>query len=141
MKTTRWNRGVVVLGLSLLWNGWLLTAAKAQTAGQEAATARVVVYRPYKFTGLPMQYALLQDSLELGRLRNGRYLTSTVPAGMVTLRSHVVGILWPVQRERVLRFPAQAGATYYVQTDVSWWMTTMTMAVVPADFAEAQLRQ
>ncbi|WP_208308308.1 hypothetical protein [Hymenobacter defluvii] len=52
-----------------------------------------------------------------------------------------MGALWPVQRERVLRFPAQAGATYYVQTDVSWLMSTLTMAVVPAAFAEAQLRQ
>jgi hypothetical protein len=128
------------------WVGWaavgtLLALIGGPAAGQVAPTARLVVYRPYQFTGLPMDFMLLQDSRELCRLRNGRYVTTTVPAGVVTLRSHVVGVLWPVQRERVLRFPAQAGATYYVQTDVSWLMTTLTMAVVPAAFAQAQLGQ
>jgi hypothetical protein len=133
MKTKQWVGRVGALGLFV----WPAPPASAQAA----TTARLVVYRPYEFTGLPMVFLLWQDEQELCRLRNGRYITTTVPAGMVTLRSHVVGFLWPVQRERVLRFPAQAGATYYVQTDASTLMTTLTMALVPAAFAQEQLGQ
>lgn len=135
MNKKPWVGGIGVLGLPFA----LIGSPTAATV-QAAPTARLVVYRPYEFTGLPLDFLLFQDRRELCRLRNGRYVTCPVPAGMITLRSHVVGFWWPVQRERVLRFPAQAGATYYVRTDASWPMTTLTMALVPAAFAQAQLR-
>jgi hypothetical protein len=77
-----------VMGFLLPLIGW-----PATVAAQAAATARLVVYRPYAFTGLPMPFLLWQDSYALCRLRNGRSVTATVPAGIVTLRSHVVGLL------------------------------------------------
>ena len=90
MNTKQGYSGALVL--LLVYSSWPTTPAIAQTA----ATAQVVVYRPYEFTGLPMYFALFSDRQPLARLRNGRYVSCTVPAGMVTLRSHVVGFLWPV---------------------------------------------
>jgi len=106
----------------------------------QAATAKVVLYRPSKLFSFGINYGIYHEGQELCRLSNRRYLVTTVPAGIVTLRSHVVGYGF-IKRERVLRFPAQAGETYYVQANPLYFADALDMAVVPADYAKDRLRR
>lgn len=76
-------------------SAWALSLAglfgtASPATAQAGPTACLVVYRPYAFTGLPMNFLLWQDRQALCRLRNSHYVTTTVPVGLVTLRSRVV---------------------------------------------------
>jgi len=130
MKTKLLGCFVVVLGVVLL-------SAVSVTA-QSAATATVVVYRPNKLFSWNVNYDFFNETRELCRLGKGRYMITTVPAGMVTLRSHISGFfVWPLKTDSVLRFAAKAGETYFVQTDIMGY----NMGLAPADYARTHLQR
>ncbi|UOQ67119.1 hypothetical protein [Hymenobacter volaticus] len=130
MKTKLLHCFVVALGVVLL--------SAVSAAAQPAATATVVVYRPNKLFSWNVNYDFFNDTRALCRLGKGRYMITTVPAGMVTLRSHISGFfVWPLKTDSVLRFAAKAGETYFVQTDILGY----NMGLAPADYARTHLRR
>ncbi|UOG75847.1 hypothetical protein MTX78_04425 [Hymenobacter tibetensis] len=130
MKTKLLHCFVAVLGIVLL--------SATSTTAQSAATATVVVYRPNKLFSWNVNYDFFNDTRELCRLGKGRYMITTVPAGMVTLRSHVSGFfVWPLKTDTILRFAAKAGETYFVQTDIMGY----NMGLAPAEYARTCLQR
>jgi hypothetical protein len=112
----------------------------ASALAQSPAVATVVLYRPFKVFGIGINYGIYHEGQEVCRLSNRRYLVMTVPTGMVTLRSHVVGYGF-IKRDRILKFPAQPGAVYYVQTNPQYLADVLDMAIVPAEYAKGRLQR
>ncbi|WP_375437360.1 hypothetical protein [uncultured Hymenobacter sp.] len=130
MKTKLVHCFVVVLGVMLL--------STVSAAAQSVATATIVVYRPNKLFSWNVNYDFFNDTRELCRLGKGRYMITTVPAGMVTLRSHISGFfVWPLKTDSILRFAAKAGETYFVQTDILGY----NMGLAPAHYAKTRLQR
>jgi hypothetical protein len=115
-----------------------LTAGVA-TAQEAPATARVVVYRPFKYFGRGVNYRLWLADQEVCRLSNRRTLHLTVPAGPVALRSRYQDFLsrYP---ERTLTLNAEAGQTYYVRADAGFWRTVLDLTAVDAATGQNALK-
>ncbi|MBO0357460.1 hypothetical protein J0X19_05850 [Hymenobacter sp. BT186] len=115
----------------------LPSLALAQTP---AATAKVVMYRPFKLFGWGVNYGIYHEGQGVCGLSNRRYLVMTVPTGSVVLRSHIMGLGF-VKEERLIRFQAQAGETYFIQTNPRYWSGALDMAIVPAEYAKGRLQR
>ena len=65
----------------------------ATFAAVPPATATVTVYRPKRLYGAMSKPSIYRDGVELDRMRNGRFLTVTVPVGqhMITAGRSEVG--------------------------------------------------
>jgi len=74
--------------------------------------ALVVFFRPKKFVGSAVGFKVREDSVELGKLRNGRYFTVAVEPGAHVYQVHS-------EAKDLLNLEVAAGETHFVRGGLS----------------------
>lgn len=93
-----------------------------------AGTATVVFYRPSHYIGGMVGFIVREGTIELGKLRAGKYFTIHVPPGKHTYVVHS-------EATDQLTIDADAGETYYIEGEVGMGVIVGHPHLKPSDKA------
>ena len=88
----------------------------------------VVFFRESKFVGAMVGFKVREGEQELGKLSNGTYFVSQVPAGAHAFTVHS-------EAKDVLNLEVEQGQTYYVQGSISMGVMVGRPNLAPSDAA------
>jgi len=98
----------LLLFLVSLTSSW---AQENAVASQGSAKATVYVYRYKQFVGAALSPSVYCDDVQLARMENGRYFTTTVEPGKHIFRSN--------DEQSGIVLLAAAGQQYFIRVDIA----------------------
>jgi hypothetical protein len=90
---------------------WAQDKAAPAASSQDSAKATVYIYRYKQFVGAALAPSVYCDDVQLARMENGRYFTTTVEAGKHIFRSN--------DEQSGIVLLAAAGQQYFIRVDIA----------------------
>ena len=101
----------LLLCAASLTSAWAQDKPASPAVAQDSAKATVYIYRYKQFVGAALSPSVYCDDLQLARMENGRYFTTTVEPGKHILRSN--------DEQSGIVLLAAAGQQYFIRVDIA----------------------
>lgn len=101
----------LLLCAASLTSAWAQDKPASPAVAQDSAKATVYIYRYKQFVGAALSPSVYCDDLQLARMENGRYFTTTVEPGKHIFRSN--------DEQSGIVLLAAAGQQYFIRVDIA----------------------